>query len=331
MKNAKRIPNFSIYSVTTDGVVYNHITGNTLSGSINGSGYLCFRIKDDNNIYRTMGGHRLVALTYIPVEGDVDELVVNHLDGDKLNNVVGNLEWCTYQDNFHHAGMYLNSPKCKPIQARDVLTGEITTFNSYIDCANKFGFSKDQIALRLKRDDQGWIYPEGKQYRLYSKDTWTSPLLNENSYGTFITKPVLVKDVLTGEVTLYPQSSDVCRKYNYTSSMFCKRLRDKRQPVLPGFIQVKKYSDPTPWRDINDPLDELGKTLHSKFIVVERDDKKILYPTAKEVSVALGIPKSTVLYRVNVASSSYVDSNGIKMYYYDSRSVSWETMILCTS
>jgi hypothetical protein len=50
---------------------------------------------------KTMSIHRLVALTFIP---NVDnKLCVNHIDGNKHNNNILNLEWCSYSENIKHA------------------------------------------------------------------------------------------------------------------------------------------------------------------------------------------------------------------------------------
>lgn len=46
--------------------------------------------------------HRLVLMTFNPVEG-MDKLQVNHIDGNKTNNNLSNLEWCTQSENQKHA------------------------------------------------------------------------------------------------------------------------------------------------------------------------------------------------------------------------------------
>ena len=49
--------------------------------------------------------HRLYAMTYLPLE-DVSlytTLEVNHINGNKLDNTIGNLEWVTKKENLQHA------------------------------------------------------------------------------------------------------------------------------------------------------------------------------------------------------------------------------------
>lgn len=45
--------------------------------------------------------HRWVGLFYIPVVKGKE--FINHIDNNKQNNVVSNLEWCSHKENMHHA------------------------------------------------------------------------------------------------------------------------------------------------------------------------------------------------------------------------------------
>jgi len=45
--------------------------------------------------------HRVIAMTFIP--NSIRKKEVNHKDGNKRNNHVSNLEWCTREENIRHA------------------------------------------------------------------------------------------------------------------------------------------------------------------------------------------------------------------------------------
>lgn len=53
------------------------------------------------NSGRVISLHRLIAMTFIPNPLNLPE--VNHIDGNKINNSVDNLEWCTNLENVRHA------------------------------------------------------------------------------------------------------------------------------------------------------------------------------------------------------------------------------------
>tara|TARA_R110000823_G_scaffold27400_5_gene79808 strand:+ start:336 stop:872 length:537 start_codon:yes stop_codon:yes gene_type:complete len=59
-------------------------------------GYQEVTLQNDNGEWKTEQVHRLVALTYIP--NPDNKPYVNHIDGNKQNNSVSNLEWVSHSD-----------------------------------------------------------------------------------------------------------------------------------------------------------------------------------------------------------------------------------------
>lgn len=90
------------YYITEDGRCFNEKTGKFLKGQVNcKNGYISFMITLPDGSKKRLYAHRLVALNYIPNPENKQQ--INHIDGDKLNNNVDNLEWATQEENQQHA------------------------------------------------------------------------------------------------------------------------------------------------------------------------------------------------------------------------------------
>lgn len=93
------------YSVTPAGVVHS-LTGKrgpryTMKTRANRYGYVVVALFDGKRYLYALV-HRLVALAHLPAPA-LAGMQVNHRDGDKSNNHVDNLEWCSSAENHRHA------------------------------------------------------------------------------------------------------------------------------------------------------------------------------------------------------------------------------------
>ena len=130
----KDIPGHSNYQASPEGLIRNKNTKYVLTQKLSPTERYKNVCLTENGKSKQFDVHRLVALTFC--DGYEPGLVVNHIDGNKLNNNYTNLEWCTSKHNLMHA---INNDLMHPgaYQKRKILveeTGEI--FDGVVDCAN---------------------------------------------------------------------------------------------------------------------------------------------------------------------------------------------------
>lgn len=87
------------YIVEDNGMVFSTFTSKYLKPSRTKHGYLTVELFNENGSRRLLV-HRLVAQAYLPNPNGYPQ--VNHIDENKQNNRVDNLEWCTAKYNMNY-------------------------------------------------------------------------------------------------------------------------------------------------------------------------------------------------------------------------------------
>jgi hypothetical protein len=135
------------YQISSYGRVKNVETNKILIGDTNNIGYR--RVWLYIPVKKRYFVHRLVAIHFC--RGYRDGFVVNHKDGDKLNNHADNLEWVTRSENDLHA-YRLNLREPHPCQfkhrilAYDVKTGELVKiYNNTMECSEDLNVARPNI------------------------------------------------------------------------------------------------------------------------------------------------------------------------------------------
>ena len=94
-----KIEGFDNYEVSNLGKVRNIKSGRILKPSLNKNGYLRLWLCK-NNKRKHLYLHRIIATAFI--DNPDEKPCVNHIDENKLNNDLSNLEWCTVRENLIH-------------------------------------------------------------------------------------------------------------------------------------------------------------------------------------------------------------------------------------
>lgn len=155
------------YKVSNYGEIFSCKIKKNLKPYYSSGGYLYVTIRDNNtNISHHIKIHRLVAKLFLDNPNDYP--CVNHIDGDKENNRVDNLEYCTYSYNMNHAIsndlIHIKGTKTK-IDQYDLNGKFIKRWNSMADIERKYKVSHTAIrfcCLDLIKTCKGykWKYVE---------------------------------------------------------------------------------------------------------------------------------------------------------------------------
>lgn len=145
-----------LYKINESGEVINIVTGALKKVYFNPQGYKMITLCKSNRS-RVFLLHRLIARYFVP--NPKNYRCVNHIDGDKQNNDLFNLEWCNHSHNNKHAyDTGLKKPTTKPVIQYDEKMNFIKRFNSVSETAGKFCISLVSRSCRKQHLKHGGFY-----------------------------------------------------------------------------------------------------------------------------------------------------------------------------
>lgn len=154
------VPGFDDYLVLEDGRIFSRLRNKWLSPKTDKYGYIVFTLyKDGRPHYLT--AHRLVALAYI--ENPRGLPCVNHINEDKTDNRVENLEWVTVKQNNNHGtrNKRIAQTKSKKPVIRST-NGKEVVYVGVKDASRKTGIAHSQIS---KHCMDGLATSDGSKWR----------------------------------------------------------------------------------------------------------------------------------------------------------------------
>lgn len=286
------IPEFPDFVITRDGRVKHELSGTDL---VEKKGkYRYYNLV----FYPSQPTHRLLGLTFIPrVKG---KHLVNHIDGNKWNNALSNLEWATYSDNINHAFDTGLRTDIRPVTVFDTINDHIEKCRSVNRAAKWLKVNPGTLhtylhsirnALFLNRYVVIWEDSEDLDER-------RAAIVRDHRNGAL--KPVMVENLNTGEKTVYASAGIAARALGWKEPITYYRLTQAKKP----YKGIKlTYVDGIPDGDMVHESREKYLPIRQPVPILVTDTKtgKVSnWPSVKEFAKHHGSNRDAVAKRIHV-------------------------------
>lgn len=316
------IPGTTRYALSKDGRVYSFMRNKVLPERkvLCSVRYKTINLHHESGKNISFPAHRLLALMFLNDGTDKTNMQVDHIDGNRFNNKLDNLEWVTPSENVLRSfKMGLRDNSAVSVVRYNPKTKEKKVYCSLGEAERDIGLHYSTIAGRCKYGGKR-IYPDGYQY-MFGNENTVFPDENDVTDKFGVETPVLARDALTGEVFSYKTAKEACIGLSYSPAMVSTYMNDSRQLLTEDLIQIKP-DDGTPWREIEDPYLDLAATSQYEPVTVTdvKTGKQHHFVSAKLAADFVGILATTLHWRlINKGAGKKVYPPGYTFKYYDGK------------
>lgn len=291
-KEFRIIPGYETYAVSESGIVVNTKTSSEVRQYLlNG-----YAIVDAfyGSRTETLPVHRAVALAWVSNPDPSTRTMVNHIDGNTINNWYGNLEWVTCSENNYHAvnsGLRSDNICCT---VRDFETGVITPFNSMSQAAEFMGLNKATTIHQLLPKKFGALVAGRYEVRQEGDDT---PWFYESRTEKVSARYQVVVTDSTGN-----------KKEIYSTGNMLKELDLYKSPTkaIPGLAEYARLTHPDKQIEVNDSYalerNRVHRPTRRSFrmgVVAENGSKRLEFSSISDCARNFGVDRSTIMNRLD--------------------------------
>lgn len=299
----------------------NKFSKEILSGYPNVFGYHKFNLISDEDINVEVSRHRLLCLVFKNKGEDYTEMQVNHINHTPGDDWLDNLEWVTPKENARHASKYNRSPKPVRTQTRCLVTGEINTYQSMMECGRANNLNRDTVIRRVKIGPSR-VYSDMKQYQEYADEEW--PVI-DNIPKTLLTngksENVECHNLITEVTEQFDSVTEMAKYLGIAVSTASVWLSDQSMSVHMGGWLVKYSTNDSLWRpditSFEEMLDEYNKTSKRKVVQVSNEETGLTtyYWTAAQAARFNNLKVTALDYRLKSKGQTVFSDNCRYGYY----------------
>lgn len=249
------IPGFTRFGINTLGDVRSNRSGRSLKPSIGPYGYPYVNLYDaDKGRWRSVNLHILLARTFIRNSEPGFKCFVNHIDGNKLNFKLNNLEWVTSAENQRHAircGLRKDNFPCKVF---DIHSKTVKSYPSVGTALKEVGYRRTNV--KLTRESSGEVIPNlflGRYEikRLEDESDWYFSNTNHLFKKAKSVGPFEAKNLASGEIYKSPTIKGLSEKICVSQDSLLSILRETDTMSVDGFLVRTESTNPWPteWRE----------------------------------------------------------------------------------
>lgn len=220
-------------SVNKIGEVLNNKTGRVLKPHLNTKSnelsvvFTTPGIKHAN--YRV---HRIIARTFIGrpsrhLDKKFSKLEVNHIDGNRSNNALENLEWVTGKENAQHAHHNGFHTLDTPVLSKNLKTGVVKFFASGKNCAEHYGIHRATLFKHLNSKNAGMAHKDGHVFKYDDGSEWKECTIKDlRPLGDRVID-ILVRNTVNNFISFFSSLKEAAKVHNVPYVTLWRKLKNR--------------------------------------------------------------------------------------------------------